>query len=766
MRMDKFDLWRQNWRDYLLGKAWNPESEHGKQIISSLERMADTEVEDTNDNSHIVYFSPFFKLHALTVSYCTKGTRHYADEGIKAHIFSELDHLYETEYNLSTSPENWWAVQIGLPLRVLNILILLYDELDNREEEIKKWTDTILHFQNAYSLTSRGQVEGGANLMWKCHVHYLTGILRKETEWIEKANDWLQTILVYANPVQILGHGKIYDDGFYPDGSFLQHYMFAYTGGYGKHLLNIFCGLLYAFDGTDLITLSEEKKEFFYHLIHEAYEPIIYNGRVMDFARGREVSRYFNQDNMIGRFVIRSLCYISVIMPEPEKTRTIAMLKEWLSKNDTGKDLLKDEYVRGEYYILPSLAEVYEKVLAAEIPPRGELIGHYNFGVVSKAVHLAKGFGFAVSMHSQNIACYEYLNGESSKFWHMADGVTYLYTSDADQYNQGYYATVDMQRLPGTTVDRSPDRVNDPYYNWYLPESKNVYKFAGGASLGNIGIAGMQYRGQGLSKDKSLEVKKSWFMLDHEIVCLGSGITSPTGNPIETVIDNKRLENNANVITINNEVFSLSNATIPTKTLHITGNCGETSDIGYYFPEETEVTVVREHREGTWNTVEVNPENKCENDFATFYIEHGKRPKDASYAYVILPGFTADAVREYANAPSIEILENSSSAHAIRQNSNQLLCVNFWNTEAYKAAGISSNTQCCVLVRKELNRTEIAISDPTKDDQLIELHFEFDAKEVVHKDTCIKVISLTPFSIQIDTKDKHGQSILVGVSHY
>ena len=98
-----------------------------------------------------------------------------------------------------------------------------------------------------------------------------------------------------------------------------------------------------------------------------------------------------------------------------------------------------------------------------------------------------------------------------------------------------------MQRLSGTTVERSPHREDDPYFSWYLPEARSVYAFAGGATLGNAGIAGQQYRGQGSGKDRTLEVRKSWFMFENEIICLGSGISSPTDNPVETIILNDRL---------------------------------------------------------------------------------------------------------------------------------------------------------------------------------------------------------------------------------
>lgn len=163
---------------------------------------------------------------------------------------------------------------------------------------------------------------------------------------------------------------------------------------------------------------------------------------------------------------------------------------------------------------------------------------------MSKVVNRHGEWYAAVSMYSKRISCYEYLNGESVKFWHMSDGVTYLYTNNCDQYNGNFYGIVDMQRLPEATVDRSPDRQNEPYYNWFLKESKNVYEFAGGTSFNDYGIAGMQYKGQGKGKERDLEVKKSWFFIGEEIVCVGSDITSTTGDPIETTILNHRILKN------------------------------------------------------------------------------------------------------------------------------------------------------------------------------------------------------------------------------
>lgn len=752
MLMSRFEQYRTYWQNYLLGERWNPESENAQTIIKSLERMTE-DAAPKNDNSEIVTRPDFYFTFIYAMCYKTKGTKYYNSTEIKEKIITELDCLYKTCYNKSTSKENWWLVEIGNPLYLLNTIFLMYDDFDDLDGEIKKWTDVILHMQDAYVLTSRGQQEGGANLMWKCHVHFLCGILRKEQSLIDVANVWLDSIIDYSGTMDFPGMDKMYVDGFFPDGSFVQHFMFSYTGGYGKHLLMIISGLLFAFRNTDLITLTTDKKELFYKFIHESYEPLLYKGNFMDFSRGREVSRYFGQDNMIGRFIIRGLCYLSQTMPKDEKLRTIALIKEQL-KSDV--KLLEDEFTYAEYYVYPSLLEVLEDIENTDVFPRGELTKHYNFGIVSKVVHHTNSFAFAISMYSKNIAAYEYLNGESNKLWHVSDGMTYLYTcDDSNQYHHDYYATADMQRLAGTTVDRSPNRKSDPYYSWYLPEAKNVYAFAGGAELENIGVAGMQYRGQGNGKERDLEVKKSWFMFDNKIICLGSGITSTTNNPIETIVDNRRLNGNEIEITANGVLLQSNVKNLPIKSLHFKEN---KSNIAYYFPEETDISVLQEHREGTWNTIEINPENKKENDFAMFYISHGKCPKDAYYAYTILPNYTKEMLSKYVLSPDFNILENSVLAHAVEEKSDGVTCVNFWGTSTYTAAGITANTQCCVILKVGTKTIDIAVSDPCKLDSIIELTFDFNVGKETKPNEKIKVISFAPLKMSIDTRMTDGQT--------
>ena len=51
----------------------------------------------------------------------------------------------------------------------------------------------------------------------------------------------------------------------------------------------------------------------------------------------------------------------------------------------------------------------------------------------------------------------------------------------------------------------------------------------------------MQFKGVGVT----LTGKKSWFMFDDEIVCLGAGITSTDSRAIETTVENRKINSAA-----------------------------------------------------------------------------------------------------------------------------------------------------------------------------------------------------------------------------
>lgn len=761
----QYERYRKAYEAYLLGERFDPKTADGQAVIGSLQLVADESGKKAP--YPVPYESPTIHLRALAMAYRTPGSTYYdAPETLK-----EIERTWDAvkaAYNMDTCGEdfsniNWWVVQVGDPLRILDAIFLLYDILPNRDETIREWTDVILHHQDMYSSTNHGNKETGANLMWKCHVYILLGILREEQEPIDWAKEQLPTMLRYSRKISHPRVGTFYDDGFYPDGSFIQHYFTAYTGGYGKHLLSILSGLLYAFRDTDLHLLDAQDEDFVCNAVLKTYAPCMVDGRFLDIVRGREVCRWFFEDRICGRYVLRSLCYLACALPKEKTAELRGLLKLWLSKGDTREKLCVDESGFAEYYVYPSLPEVLAKLDSDPAAMAAEQKGHYNFGPMSKTVHRHGGWTAAVSMLSKTTACYEYLAGESATLWHISDGVTYLYTSDRDQYNGDYYATADMQRLPGTTVDRSPDRASDPYYSWFMPDSKNPCAFAGGASMGSYGIAGMQILGQGRGKTRDLAAKKSWFFLGEEIVCLGSGITSPSGDPIETTVLNHRLtDGGANVLTMDGYTGpcrALEAETTAAGALHLAGNNGPGSDIGVVLPDGGQARVLYEHRQGSWNSVEPVPGFVKENDFLTVWFDHGRCPQNARYAYILLPGASAKQTAAYEKEPDVKILACSDAVHAVRNEKTGLTGLHFWQETGGSCAGVAANAQASVMLKQLPGELRLAVSDPTKEDHTIELKLDCTAEEVLSQDEGVEILSFAPLSIRVNTTGADGRSL-------
>lgn len=63
---------------------------------------------------------------------------------------------------------------------------------------IQKHTDVILAFKDLLA-ASNGKTETGANLVWKCHVLLLTGILRRDMTWIHWVNRQLPSVLQFSS---------------------------------------------------------------------------------------------------------------------------------------------------------------------------------------------------------------------------------------------------------------------------------------------------------------------------------------------------------------------------------------------------------------------------------------------------------------------------------------------------------------------------------------------------------------------------------------
>jgi hypothetical protein len=281
----------------------------------------------------------------------------------------------------------------------------------------------------------------------------------------------------------------------------------------------------------------------------------------------------------------------------------------------------------------------------------------------------------------------------------------------------------------------------------------------GGATLGKFGAAGMQFRGAGVT----LTGKKSWFMFDDEIVCLGAGITSTDARPIETTVENRKI-NGSNAFTVNGTAKSTAlgwtEAMALTNWAHLQGNVGG-SDIGYFFPIAPTIRAVRESRSASPSEIDVGASTTIETrNFLRLSFEHGNSPTSTTYQYVLLPGRSAKRTSNYAAAPQITVLNNNANVQAVRENTLGITAANFWTDNTYTYGGITSNKKASVLVRDDGPFIDVSVSDPTQLNTTgINLQIALDGGTLVSADAGVTVTQSSPtIAMTVNTAGSAGMT--------
>jgi hyaluronate lyase len=84
-------------------------------------------------------------------------------------------------------------------------------------------------------------------------------------------------------------------DGFYDDGSFIQHNYISYLGEYGVEMMTPLTIISYSLDES-VFRLDEDMKNYQYNWIINSFLPSMFNGGIMDLVRGRSIVRNIRGD--------------------------------------------------------------------------------------------------------------------------------------------------------------------------------------------------------------------------------------------------------------------------------------------------------------------------------------------------------------------------------------------------------------------------------------------------------------------------------------
>ena len=628
----------------------------------------------------------FVELQTMALAWATPDSSLHGDAGLAAAVDDGLDWMVEHAFTPTAREyDNWWDWEIGGPQAFNNAVVLMYATLTNAQI-------------GRYCAANDGHSPGGpANTygwQWSTgtvdlgFVMVIRGILGKDAERMATAKAHIASIF----PDVTKGNG------FYADGSFVMHNNKAYTGAYGVILLNAVADLMNLLEGSPW-QIAPAEKACVFQWVRKAFEPLIYNGVMMDMVRGRTISRPSETEETMGKRALFAVRQIARCAPPPEAAALLGF---------------------AEAPRLPS--------------------GQFPFAGMDRVVALRDGFGIGISMSSSRIAGYESIHGEDIHGWFTGDGMTYLYLGARDsQFVGAYWPTVDPYHLPGTTVEIVP---RSDAEGAGKTSSEN---WVGGAEVsGAYGTAGMSL---GNPLEPTLRGRKSWFMFDREIVCLGAGISCSDPAEVDTTVEDRRLGPAACAFTIDGS--RVEPAIGWSRALGKVSWCALDRVGGYYFPGGADgLQAALESRSGAWSDIGASRGTASPaftESYLKLWLNHGANPANASYAYVLLPNRTAGEVGLYAATPDVVVLANNPSVQAAAKASLGVVAANFWTPGTQSAGIITVDAPSSVITRREASVFSVGISDPTQAHAgSITVKLDLAASALVRADPGVTVVQLSP----------------------
>ena len=548
---------------------------------------------------------------------------------------------------------NWWDYEIGTPRALTNTLILLNGDISSDEK--KKYTAPIKTFapDSDKILSSVGKPEQakGGNLVDISKVKLLESIIEEDATMMKESIEAFNKVFTY---VQSNATGKE-RNGFYKDGSYIDHQDVPYTGAYGVVLLEGISQMMPMIKETPFKD-SNQNDTTLKSWIDEGFMPLIYKGEMMDLSRGRAISRENETSHSTSATVMKSLLRLSDAMDESTKAKYKQIVKTSVKSDSSYK---QNDYL-SSYSDISKMKSLIED---STISTNGLTQQLKIYNDMNRVTYHNKDldFAFGLSMTSKNVAHYESINGENLKGWHTGAGMSYLYNSDVKHYRDNFWATADMKRLAGTTtLDNEEPK-----------ENKNSDKtFVGGTKFDDQHASiGMDFENQ----DKTLTAKKSYFILNDKIVFLGTGIksTGSSENPI-TTIENRK----ANEYKLYKD--DIENTTSNDNTQETHSVFLESSDtkknIGYHFLDKPKISVKKETHIGKWKDINNSQSNTQKND-DYYEVTQTHNTSDSKYAYVLYPGLTKSDFKSKNNI--VNIIKQDEDFHVIKDNDGIFAGVNY-----------------------------------------------------------------------------------------
>ena len=455
-------------------------------------------------------------------------------------------------------------------------------------------------------------------------------------------------------------------EGFQHDNSYFQHGVQLYIGGYGDEILKGVTQVALYTKGTKY-ALDDERIQFLRHFMCGTYYQVIRGQYMLFDVLGRGVSRNNGTQKSHAALFAKRMLELDPAHID-EYNAIIARLEGKKSAN-YGIKPLHTHYFRGDY-----------------------------------ALHVRPHYTFDVRMVSNRTMRCEYGNGENLKTYFMSDGCTNIVT-EGDEYAR-IFPVWNWNRIPGVTAPQL-DTIPRTVIDW---QTKGTSVFAGGVSDSLYGVSVYSYLDT--YADINTAAKKSWFFFDDEIICLGAGINSTAGVPVCTTINQCLLSKKEVILSQSKKQSMVKEGDFvydsPEWVLH--------NGIGYVFPAGGNLFLSKKMQTGSWYSINhTESKNEQQQEVFTLGFNHGCNPRNATYAYIVVPGIhSVRKMNHYRKSP-VEILANTDSMQIVRHTKLGIWQMVFYKEGTFRSGELSvSVDKACALMIKDghCGNAELHIADP------------------------------------------------------
>jgi chondroitin AC lyase len=316
-------------------------------------------------------------------------------------------------------------------------------------------------------------------------------------------------------------------------------------------------------------------------------------------------------------------------------------------------------------------------------------------------------FYTTVRMYStRNRNMEEPYNGPGKTTHHRADGTNYLMLKGDEYHN--IWAVYDWQKVSGTTILQKP-QLHGPNDI----QKDGLRDFVGAVTDGLYGAVAFDFK----SPHDMLEAKKSWFFFDEEYVCLGTDINSYPNLPVVTTVNQVLMKSEVTIMQDNKmQVLPKGNRVLNNlKWAH-------QDRIGYIFPGNTPINLSNQVETGRWS--DITDEKNISNELVSeevymLWFDHGRRPQNASYQYIVVPDVAVQELRETSgNNRNIEIISNTNEIQAVKNDKLGICQIAFYKAGEVEISGglkLKMDSQGMAMLKMQGNRIEqLTVSDPSR----------------------------------------------------